>query len=308
MKAIGIKINIQNYDANTFFGTNLPERHVPDRRVRLGVDAVRVGQPVHLLLVHQRRQLRAELDPLRPTRRSTAAWPSGSAATSQSQETTDFNKADTILWQNMVTLPLYQKPQFFAWSNTLRACSRTRRASGVTVERQALGPEGLARSGDADAGDGPASTGVPRPSAPPGAAPRLRPCSPTSSDAWSSAIVILFFATILVFLLVAESGDPLALLKRQPPHPPLDHRRPRERCSTSTTRCGSATGSGSPTPSTGTSARPSTVRTSAPRSMSHLFVTLRMVIVATCSPSCRHLHRRAGRRAPGQGRPTTSSP
>ena len=24
MKAIGIKINIQNYDANTFFGTNLP--------------------------------------------------------------------------------------------------------------------------------------------------------------------------------------------------------------------------------------------------------------------------------------------
>ena len=27
MKAIGIKINIQNYDANTFFGTNLPERH-----------------------------------------------------------------------------------------------------------------------------------------------------------------------------------------------------------------------------------------------------------------------------------------
>ena len=25
MKAIGIKINIQNYDANTFFGTNLPD-------------------------------------------------------------------------------------------------------------------------------------------------------------------------------------------------------------------------------------------------------------------------------------------
>ena len=24
MKQIGIKINIQNYDANTFFGTNLP--------------------------------------------------------------------------------------------------------------------------------------------------------------------------------------------------------------------------------------------------------------------------------------------
>ena len=53
MKAIGIKINIQNYDANTFFGTNLPDRHVPDRRVRLGDDAVRLGEPAHLLLVHQ---------------------------------------------------------------------------------------------------------------------------------------------------------------------------------------------------------------------------------------------------------------
>ena len=45
--------------------------HVPDRRVRLGADAVRVGQPVHLLLVHEHRQVRAELDPLRQLRRWT---------------------------------------------------------------------------------------------------------------------------------------------------------------------------------------------------------------------------------------------
>ena len=45
---------------------------------------------------------------------------SGSAAPSTSQEITDYNKADAILWQNMVTLPLYQKPQFCAWSNTLK--------------------------------------------------------------------------------------------------------------------------------------------------------------------------------------------
>ena len=65
MKAIGIKINIQNYDANTFFGTNLPERHVPDRRVRLGGGTVRVGELFDLLLVHQYQRLRPELDPLR---------------------------------------------------------------------------------------------------------------------------------------------------------------------------------------------------------------------------------------------------
>ena len=43
---------------------------------------------------------------------------SGSSATSASQETNDFNQADKILWDDMATLPLYQKPQFFAWNNS----------------------------------------------------------------------------------------------------------------------------------------------------------------------------------------------
>jgi peptide/nickel transport system substrate-binding protein len=57
---------------------------------------------------------------------------SGSAAPSTSQEITDYNKADAILWQNMVTLPLYQKPQFFAWSNTLKGVLPNTSSVGVT--------------------------------------------------------------------------------------------------------------------------------------------------------------------------------
>ncbi len=43
----------------------------------------------------------------------------GSSASSPAIETSDYNKADALLWKDMVTLPLYQKPQFFAWSKNL---------------------------------------------------------------------------------------------------------------------------------------------------------------------------------------------
>ena len=45
----------------------------------------------------------------------------------------DYNKADAILWHDMVTLPLYQKPQFWAWSNNLQGRrARTPSSVGVT--------------------------------------------------------------------------------------------------------------------------------------------------------------------------------
>ena len=47
-------------------------------------------------------------------------------------------------------------------------------------------------------------------------APRHGRCSPTSSAASPSASSCCFLATILVFLLVAESGNPLALLQANP--------------------------------------------------------------------------------------------
>ena len=64
MKAIGIKINIQNYDANTFFGTNLPTGQYQIGEFAWVHHAVRLGQPADLLLVHQRTQCCGELDPL----------------------------------------------------------------------------------------------------------------------------------------------------------------------------------------------------------------------------------------------------
>jgi peptide/nickel transport system substrate-binding protein len=56
----------------------------------------------------------------------------GSAAPSASTEINDYNKADTILWRNMVTLPLYQTPQFYDWSNNLRGVLPNTSSVGVT--------------------------------------------------------------------------------------------------------------------------------------------------------------------------------
>jgi peptide/nickel transport system substrate-binding protein len=35
----------------------------------------------------------------------------------QSQAANLYNQIDTILWKDMVTLPLFQSPQLYSWSN-----------------------------------------------------------------------------------------------------------------------------------------------------------------------------------------------
>ncbi len=64
MKKIGIKVNIQNSDVNTLFGTNLPNGAYQITEFAVVHDSLRLGQPADLLLVHRHGQLRRELDPL----------------------------------------------------------------------------------------------------------------------------------------------------------------------------------------------------------------------------------------------------
>jgi peptide/nickel transport system substrate-binding protein len=130
MKAIGIKINIQNYDANTFFGTNLPTgQYQIGEFAWVTTPFVSGNQPIYCSYTSTQcaenwtHSANSQVDSL---------MASGSAAPSTSQEITDYNKADAILWQNMVTRPLYQKPQFFAWSNTLKGVLPNTSSVGVT--------------------------------------------------------------------------------------------------------------------------------------------------------------------------------
>ncbi len=117
MKAIGIKINIQNYDANTFFGTNLPQGSYQIAEFAwVSTPFVSQNQSIYCSYTNAAscgqnwvHYANSEVDKL---------LAAGSSATSSSQEASDFNQADRLLWDDMVTLPLYQKPQYFAWNNT----------------------------------------------------------------------------------------------------------------------------------------------------------------------------------------------
>ena len=131
MKAIGIKINIQNYDANTFFGTNLPNGTYQIAEFAwVTTPFVSGNQPIYCSYTNTNQcgenwthSANADVDKLMAT---------GSSAPSQSKEINDYNEADAILWQNMVTLPLYQKPQFWAWSNNLKGVLPNTSSVGVT--------------------------------------------------------------------------------------------------------------------------------------------------------------------------------
>ena len=121
MKAIGIKINIQNYDANTFFGTNLPDRGSTRSASSPGC---------------RRRSSRA-------TSRSTARTPArscgqnwthsanprstladgrlgGSAAPTPRRRPRTTTRPTRSCGRTWPRCRSYQKPQFLAWSNTLK--------------------------------------------------------------------------------------------------------------------------------------------------------------------------------------------
>jgi peptide/nickel transport system substrate-binding protein len=117
MKVIGIKINIQNYDASTFFGTNLPNGTYQIAEFAwVSTPFVSSNQSIYCSYTDTGNCGQNWIHYANPQVDKLLA--AGSSATSASQETNDFNQADKILWDDMATLPLYQKPQFFAWNNS----------------------------------------------------------------------------------------------------------------------------------------------------------------------------------------------
>jgi len=117
MKAIGIKINIQNYDANTFFGTNLPNGTYQIAEFAwVSSPFVSGNQSIYCSYTNSANCGQNWIHYANP--QVDKLMTAGSSATSVATETADYNAADKILWSDMATLPLYQKPQYFAWSSS----------------------------------------------------------------------------------------------------------------------------------------------------------------------------------------------
>jgi peptide/nickel transport system substrate-binding protein len=130
MKAIGIKINIQNYDADTF-GNNLPSGAYQIAEFAwANTPFVSGNEPIYCSYTNANscgfnftHSANAQVD---------ALMREGSAAASASKEVSNYNKADALLWRTMVTLPLYQEPEFFDWSNDLKGVLPNASVAGVT--------------------------------------------------------------------------------------------------------------------------------------------------------------------------------
>lgn len=118
MKAIGIQIKIQNYSAKTFFGTNLPKGEY-DIAEFAWVDTPFASGNLSIYCSYTNAQMCGQnwVHYSNPTvdKDLTQAV----ADTNASDGTRLYNEADKQLWTDMVTLPLYQVPQLYAWASNI---------------------------------------------------------------------------------------------------------------------------------------------------------------------------------------------
>ncbi len=131
MAQIGIKIKIQNYDASTLFGTNLPTGQY-DITEFAWVQTAFVSGNESIYCSYTLSQLCGANWVHYANATVTKLVIAGASAVNPQAEINDYNRADAILWKDMVTLPLYQKPQYYAWTNKLGGILPNASSSGIT--------------------------------------------------------------------------------------------------------------------------------------------------------------------------------
>jgi peptide/nickel transport system substrate-binding protein len=116
MKAIGIKINIQNYNANTLFGTVGPKSEYDIIQFAwVSSPFASANQSIYCSYTNAslcgsnwNHYANTQVDNLFNQAVSTV---------NLAQSTTLYNQVDSILWKDMVTLPLFEAAQLYTWSN-----------------------------------------------------------------------------------------------------------------------------------------------------------------------------------------------
>jgi peptide/nickel transport system substrate-binding protein len=138
MKNIGIKINVKNYDANTFFGTVLPKGEFDIGEfawVLTPFDSA--NQPIFCSYTNTAvcgndwdHYANPTVDKL---------FTQAAATIDPTQSAAIYNQIDTILWKDMVTLPLFQQPDLTGYSTKLGGVQPNTSSVGVTWNAQDWG-------------------------------------------------------------------------------------------------------------------------------------------------------------------------
>jgi peptide/nickel transport system substrate-binding protein len=118
MKSVGIKIVIKNYDANTLFGTVLIKGEFDITEFAWVLSPFdSANQPIYCSYTNA--SVCGENWDHYANPAVDALLTKASATIDSTQSAAMYNQIDTILWKDMVTLPLFQSPQLFGWSNKL---------------------------------------------------------------------------------------------------------------------------------------------------------------------------------------------
>lgn len=138
LQKVGVKLIIHNEDAATLFGTTLPQGQyqitlfawvaTPFISGNLSIYcSYTKGAACGQNWVHYKNPA---VDTL---------MNAGATATSTGTETKDFNAADKILWNDMVTLPLFQAPVLTVWSKSYGNIVPNPSSVGITWNAQTWG-------------------------------------------------------------------------------------------------------------------------------------------------------------------------
>jgi peptide/nickel transport system substrate-binding protein len=115
MKAIGIKINIQNYDANTLFGTVGPKGEFDLIQFAWVGSPFESGNQSIYCSYTNTSVCGSNWDHYADPKVDSLF----NQALSDLNPTTDaslYNQIDALLWKDMATLPLFENPVYYGWS------------------------------------------------------------------------------------------------------------------------------------------------------------------------------------------------
>jgi peptide/nickel transport system substrate-binding protein len=138
MKAIGIKINIQNYSPSTLFGTVGPKSEYDIIEFAWVSTPFPSGnQPIYCSYTNA--NLCGENWNHFANPQVDALFTQAAATLDPAKAATLYNQADALLWKNMVTLPLFQQPQLNTWTNTFGNILPNTSSVGLTWNAQTWG-------------------------------------------------------------------------------------------------------------------------------------------------------------------------
>jgi peptide/nickel transport system substrate-binding protein len=117
MKSVGIKINIQNYSANTLFGTIGPKGEFDIIEFAWVISPFKSGSESIYCSYTDAANCQNNWDHYGDPKVD-SLFTQALTSLSQTQATSLYNQIDGLLWSDMATLPLFQAPDLYGWSSS----------------------------------------------------------------------------------------------------------------------------------------------------------------------------------------------